>query len=300
MIIILTGGTGLIGQAVLKELVKKNHTLHLLSRKKTSPSCKLFLWPNVKDPLPPKAFPIKEKYGVLHLAGEPVSTWPWTKKTKEKIYSSRIEGTKNLINTIKTLPQTPEWFISAGATGIYGEQQDQTMTETSSIKDQNLFLQKVCKDWEREAFKISELCRTCVFRFGMVLSNKKGFLYEQLKLMKKGIGFNFFSKKETWLSWISLNDLTRMLLWAIENHKVQGLYNATAPQAVTFKEFYQTLRRLAPYKTIPIPTSINLMKFFGGQMMKNLLMSHKVFPEKALKEGFSFQEKDLKSALRNI
>ena len=167
----------MVGQALGQKLSSKNYKIHLLNRKLQNISYphKQFLWPDVTADLPQEAFPKEESYGVIHLAGESISQWPWTKKVKEKIRLSRVEGAKKLITIMKTLSHPPQFFLSASATGIYGDQGDQPLTETSPIPDQNLFLQKVCKDWEAEALKASSICRTLIFRFGVVMSVKKDF-----------------------------------------------------------------------------------------------------------------------------
>ena len=303
MIVVLTGGTGLIGQALGQKLSSKNYKIHLLSRKAQndiSYPCKTFLWPDVKADLPQEAFPKEEDYGVIHLAGEPVSKWPWTKYTKEKIRSSRVEGVKKLVTTVKNLPRPPRFFISASATGIYGEQGDKQLTEASPVVDQNLFLQKVCKEWEEEALNISSICRSLVFRFGIVMSYKKGFLHQQTKWLKKGFLPLVWTQKPLWMSWISLEDLSSILLWAIENKQAKGIYNAVSPKAVLLNEFYKTLSQQTQYKSLKIPFPLFLMKLTGGEMVKNLLVSCKVFPEKALAQGFVFKQEELEEALQLI
>lgn len=300
MIVVLTGGTGLVGQALGQKLSAKNYKIHLLTRKLQDVSypCEQFLWPDVTADLPQKAFPREENYGVIHLAGESVFQWPWTRKVKEKIYLSRVEGAKKLIAIMKTLSHSPQFFLSASATGIYGDQGDQILTEASPISDQNLFLQKVCKNWEAEALKASSVYRTLICRFGVVMSYKKGFLYEQVKWIKRGFLPLILTQNPLWLSWIALEDLDSMILWAIENKKASGIYNAVSPKPVLLKDFYKVFAKQIKYKGIKIPSPLFLMKLVGGEMAKNLLISSKVLPEKALSQGFVFQYPDLEHSLR--
>ena len=295
MIVVLTGGTGLVGQALGQRLSSNNYEIHLLTRKlqKVPYPCKQFLWPDVKVDLPQEAFPKEEDYGVIHLAGEPISQWPWTRKVKEKIYLSRVEGARKLVLKIKNLSHPPQFFLSANAIGIYGDQGDQTLTETSPIPDQDLFLQKVCKDWEEEALKASPICRTLIFRFGIVMSYQKGFLYEQMKWLKRGFRPLILTQNSLWLSWINLEDLSSMILWAVKNKQITGIYNAVSPKPVPLKDFYNILAKQTKYKSIKVPSPLFLMKLAGGEMAKNLLVSSKVFPEKALAQGFVFQYPDL-------
>ena len=299
MVIVLTGGTGLVGQALVKELLRKNYIIHLLSRKSKPedfPSCKIFLWPGVTADLPQAAFPKKTDYGVVYLAGEPVSQWPWTKQVKDKIYSSRVNGTHKLVRALQKLNQPPQFFLSASAIGIYGEQGNKQLTEISPISKQNFFLQKVCKDWEVKALEMSPICRTLIFRLGVVMSYKKGFLRQQAKLP---LIPRVLSPKPNWLSWISLEDLSSMLLWAIENQQVSGIYNAVSPYPVLLQDFYTALARQIKFKSICRPPSpLFLMKWAGGEMTKNLLVSSRALPEKALAQGFVFKKEKLEEALK--
>ena len=235
-------------------------------------------------------FPLDEDYGLVHLAGEPIFSWPWTRAKKEKIRSSRVEGAKRLILTSKDMVRSPQFFLSASAVGIYGEQGDRQMTETSPFTfSQDLFLQKVCQGWEEETLKAKSLCRTLIFRLGLVMSYKKGFLYEQEKWLKRGFLPFVINFKPCWISWISLEDLSRMLLWAIENSKAEGIYNAVSPHSVSLKYFYQSLSQKSRRKSIKVPFPLFLVRKLGGEMVKNLLTSCKVSPEKALTQGFIFK-----------
>lgn len=309
MVIVITGGSGMIAQALGQKLQSQNQSIHLLSRKenlKTDFPCRTFLWRDAGDPPPREAFPEKEKYGVIHLSGEPISKWPWTSSLKKKIQSSRVESAKNLVNTFKNIP-APSFFFSASATGIYGDQGEKLITETSPILDQNLFLQEVCKKWEEEALKASSVCRTVIFRLGIVMSYKKGFLYQQQRLLKKGFYPWILGRKKCWLSWIALEDLISMITWAIDKESVQGIYNATSPHPQTLKEFYKILARKNSEKNqlrsrflpLPLPLPFFLMRWLGGEMTKNLLVACKAHPEKALSENFVFQKPKLKEALEN-
>ncbi|MCZ0932472.1 MAG: TIGR01777 family oxidoreductase [Oligoflexia bacterium] len=302
MIVVITGGTGLVGQALIKKLIQAKHTVYNITRKLRNPKLagyREFLWPECSDKFPMEAFPTKESYGVINLAGEPVSIWPWTKKRKEKIYSSRVNRSQQLVSAFKENP--PQFFISASAIGIYGDQGDQTITEESDKPGQNLFLQKVCLDWEESALRATSISRTVIFRFGIVLSYKKGFLYEQSKWIKKGCLPFVFSFKEHWLSWISIEDLTSLILWAVQNENTRGVYNAVSSQPVSLRRFYFVLKK--QYKSawlplIQIPAPLFLLKRAGGEMFQNLLMSSRVLPAKALSEGFVFKQKDLETALK--
>ena len=298
MIIIVTGGTGLVGRALIKKLIQKKHIVYNLTRNYSSSRAenyKEFLWPEDSE-FPIEAFPKTESYGVIHLAGEPVSVWPWTKKQKAKIYSSRVNRSQQLVSAFKANP--PQFFISASAIGIYGEQEGQALTEESRPAPQSWFLQKVCLDWEKAVLKAGSLSRTVIFRIGIVLSYKKGFLYEQNKWIGKGLLPFVFSLKEHWISWISIEDLASLIVWAVETKNTRGIYNAVSPKPVTLNQFYSILKKQSASRIlIPLPMPLFFLKKAGGEMFQNLLMSSQVLPAKALSEGFTFKQEELDKAL---
>ena len=301
MIFVVTGGTGLVGQALIKKLLEEKHTVYNISRKSRSSAAnyKEFVWPEGSAEFPLEALPKQEDYGVINLAGEPVSSWPWTKKKKEKIYSSRVHRAQQLVSVLEKQP--PQFFISSSAVGIYGEQGGQVITEENSLPIQDFFLQKVCLDWEESALRASSMCRTVIFRLGVVLSYEKGFLYEQSKWIKKGLLPFIFSLKEHWLSWISIEDLTSLILWFIKNSQAKGVYNAVSPEPVPLNRFYFVLKqenKPAKVPFIPLPCPLFVLKAIGGEMFKNLLMNSRVVPGKALSEGFTFKQVGLQKALK--
>ena len=302
MIIILTGGTGLIGQALGKKLSQSGYTLHVLTRspqKKMSYPCKTFLWNSSETP-PIEAFPNSgEDWGVIHLAGESISFWPWTPNRKKRIYESRILGTRNLIHSLKELSSSPNFFISASALGIYGTQKGGIVTESSpSLKSSSLFLEKVCKDWERETSTLnSSSCRTIILRFGMVLSSLGGGFLPYLYSAQKRI--YMWSLKPLWINWIHIQDVVEICLWAIKQKSCRGIYNVTSPTSVTLNEFSKNLFQTLGVKAL-IPLPIFLLKWFGGEMAKNLLANVKVHPERLNKENYSFQYPTLKEALKDL
>ncbi len=299
MTVILTGGTGLIGQALTKKLVKNQYNVHWLSRRlapSLSSSHKVFLWPDMtKDTPPLEAFP--QKYGLIHLAGEPLFQFPWTRQKKKRFFDSRIKSTQRLVQFISQMAHPPQFFLSASAIGIYGERGDESLTENSpSLTPQKLFLQKVCQSWEEEVLKAKNVCRTLIFRIGVVLSYKKGFLFEQKKLPFAPAVFS--GGRACWLSWIALEDLVDMILWVVEDKQTCGIYNATSPHPVLLKDFYTAMTTQSKSKKISIPIPLFLLRRVGGEMTKNLLVSVKAFPEKALSEGFVFKLAQLEEALQ--
>lgn len=301
MIILITGGTGFVGSALIQKLKKEKHKIYLLVRsftKQKDSSLKEFLWLDTNQELPLEAFPKEEDYGIIHLLGEPISQWPWTSRKKKKIYDSRVMGTKNLVETIKTLPNKPQFFLAASATGIYGNQHSKEVFENSPIDNPHLFLQKVCQDWEEEVLKLQELSRVIILRLGLVLSFQGGFLKTQLKWSQAFVPIMMYRDK-LWLSWIHREDLVSLIYWILFKKQIKGIYNATSPQPFDMNSFFDHVSTHLKKKYLRIPQPLFLMRLLGGEMIKNLLVSCYVSSKKILEEGFEFKYKNLEDVFKN-
>ena len=305
MLIVLTGGAGLIGTALVQKLRAGGHRVNLLVRspkkvrKEISRNCGIFLWNALSGPPPKEAFPkTKEPWGAVHLSGENVFRWPWTKAVKKNLYQSRVTGTKNLVQTLSRLPFPPDFFISASAVGIYGT--NESAEESSALEEKGsgkLFLQKICRDWEKEALQAGAFSRTTVFRLGYVLSARGGFLKKQLSLINRKIYGFLKTDRPFWISWIHEEDVTELFLWAVRQSAVKGIYNAVSPAPVTLKDFSTELCRRLNFKPLAPPVPLSFLKFLGGEAAKNLFISYKVFPKRAESQGYVFRHPEIKEAL---
>ena len=303
MVIVITGATGLIGSCLGKKLTQQGHTVHILTRdplsdKKIDYEHKSFLWANSYELPNEKAFPSDVKFGVIHLAGESISEWPWTKIKKKNIYDSRITGTQNLIKVFEKLNNFPEFFISTSAVGVYGDTKNIAVTESYKIEDQKLFLQKICKDWEAEALKLEQFSRVVILRLGIVFSKKSTFLKQQLSLLKFFVPL-LLSFRKIYFAWIHIDDLCSVICNMTHNNS-KGIYNATAPEPSNWSEFYNEMALKLNKKYFRIPTFIFIIKFILGEMGKNMFVSCGAIPQKLQKEKFQFKYKNLSSALDDL
>ena len=285
MKILLTGATGLVGKSLLEN---SNHSFHLLLRKKISTPHPFTLW----EDLNPENLP-QEDFGIIHLAGESVSPLFWTKALKKRILLSRTKTTEKLFKVIKESGRKPLFFISPSAMAIYGDQAEKEVSEEEEIKSQNLFLQDVCLAWEKEARRFEEFSPVTILRLGMVLSPKKGFLDYQKSFLKKGL--LPFPLGNMWLPWISLKDLTSLILWIIETRS-SGIYNAVSTP-VTLKKFYKELKLGFKGFHLPLPLPLFLIKKLGLESLKNMLLSVKASASKLEKKGFHFKDKSLREVI---
>ncbi|OGI20425.1 MAG: TIGR01777 family protein [Candidatus Melainabacteria bacterium RIFCSPHIGHO2_02_FULL_34_12] len=298
MKILITGGTGFIGKALRKELIFNNHELTILSRYKREGSEKLkfisWHWKHPKD----LTEIIDGMDIVINLAGESVAGKKWTPEQKEKLRRSRIETTKAIVEAINKSTKKPKKLISASAVGIYGDRKDEKIIEDSILGSD--FLASICKDWELEARKV-ETCRgtsLVILRFGIVLGANGGALEKILPPFKMFIGGPLGAGKQ-YMSWIALDDVAGIIKYAIDNDHISGIFNATAPNPVTNKEFSNVLGKILNRPSfMPVPAFA--LRFLMGEMADIVLTGQKVLPERVQAAGYEFKYEKLRDALKSI
>ena len=314
--LLLTGGTGFIGRSLCSRLLQKGYEVHLLTRspekidKLFKPSSqgvvsqgsvhrgvspKGYFWDGCKT-LPPQEA-LKGVEYVLHLAGEGVADAPWTKKRKQLIWDSRILSTQNLLQGLKLEKVYPKVFLSASAIGYYGDGGETELTEEKGLKGKD-FLSDLCFHWEKAVKEISSFSETrCLsLRSGLVLSSEGGFLKKILPFFRKGLG-GPLGNGQQWMSWIHLQDMISLLLFALKEEKLQGVVNAVSPNPVRNKTFSKTLGKfLKRPALLPTPT-LALKMFYGKELSSLICSSQRVRPQKLIDQNFSFSFPHLKDAL---
>lgn len=284
---LITGGTGFIGSKLAAEILKDGHDVTILTRKK----------------LADKAIKYIQDFDatnfnydiVINLCGEPISQ-RWSAIRKEKIYNSRINITKKLADIILELKTPPSLVISGSAIGYYGTSNHLIFTEESAPNSQNLFSQKICLNWEKEANKIANKTRLVLVRTGVVVGRNGGIMQKMLLPFKLGLGGKIGAGNQ-YLSWISLQDVIGAINHIINHDDLSGAVNLTAPSAATNLEFSKTLA-----STLNRPCFFNMPKFIAkilfGQMAQELLLNgQNVYPKKLLASGYIFKNKSLKEAI---
>lgn len=218
MKVLLTGATGFVGKHLCKALVADGHSLVVLSRNPAKVATALSVpaapvaWQPERESLPKEALTGVE--AVIHLAGEGIAEKRWSKKQKEKIYQSRVLGTRNLMEGIRVASERPSVVISASAIGFYGDRADEVLYETSSPGSG--FQAEVCRDWERELFQSKiEGTRLVAIRIGIVMGREGGALKKLLPLFKTGLGGPVGNGNQ-WMSWIHIQDLVGIFLLALK------------------------------------------------------------------------------------
>jgi uncharacterized protein (TIGR01777 family) len=295
MKILITGASGLIGQALSQELIARGHTTVAAVRRAPRRNDEV-QWDPQSGVMSPDAFQGVD--AVVHLAGAGIGDKRWTDSYKMEILESRTRGTRLLAETMASLEVKPSVFLSGSAIGIYGVRDDEELTEQSSIGSG--FLADVCRDWEAAAAPATQAgIRTVLLRTGIVLSPKGGALKKQLPLFKLGLGGKFGNGKQ-WQSWISITDEVNAIIHLLTS-SVSGPVNLTAPQPVTNSDFTRTLASVVSRPAIvPIP-SFGPKLLLGGELANALLFTgQRVVPSVLSNDGFQFTHPTLESALRAL
>jgi uncharacterized protein (TIGR01777 family) len=290
MHVVVTGASGLIGRALTSELRKRGAAITGISRTPVGPRHDGITW------VPWEGLPdaVSGSQAVIHLAGAGVADRRWTATRKEELRTSRIETSRQVVEAIQSAGEKPSVLISASAVGYYGDRGEEVLTEESSQGDG--FLAQLCADWETATAGAG--VRSATFRLGLVMSTDGGFLKPQILPFKLGLG-GPIGRGTQYVPWIHVNDVVRMLLWATENNKVEGVFNACAPEPVPQKDFARAMgRALSRPAILPLPPAI--FKLPLGEGASLMTMSTRTLPERAQELGFEFEQADLDAALSDL
>jgi uncharacterized protein len=298
--ILITGGTGLVGNVLCKQLLSNGYKVIVLTRKarqSTITNLAYRLWDVDAQYIDPTA--IQQANHIIHLAGASVAEKRWTAKRKDEILNSRINSGKLLAHAIKTIPNNIETVVSASAQGWYGADAGTIFTET--MPAHNDFLGDTCQKWEQSVQPIQSLGkRLVVLRIGIVLSTKGGALKEFLKPLAFRLATILGNGKQV-ISWIHINDLCAMFMHAINNKAVMGIYNACATNPVSNKELIKTAAAIKFKKWyLPVYVPSFILKLVLGQMSIELLKSTTMDNSKIKQTGFNFSFSHIKQALENL
>jgi uncharacterized protein (TIGR01777 family) len=286
MKVLLTGASGFIGSRLSKRLEAAGHRVLPVSRQAGSG----YDWSDQS-----LARGVRESDAVIHLAGENLFAKRWSVAQKQILGSSRTVPTVKLAALVAE--RKPVCFISSSAVGYYGPNSDAHLHEGSP--QGNDFLAGLCVDWEDAILAASYAgVRTAVIRTGVVLGRGGGALSKMLPPFKLGLGGPLGSGRQ-WVSWIHIDDLISLFLFILENPKASGVFNGTAPQPVTMKEFAQSLGK-ALHRPAVFPVPAPILRLALGEVADILLTGQYVEPRRATEAGFRFQFRDVDSALRNI
>lgn len=238
-------------------------------------------------------------HAVIHLAGEPVAGKRWTAAQKNKIASSRIAGTRFLVDMLQAHAPACKTFIGASAIGYYGPDSvpPKPFTESSPVHPD--FLGTVCRQWEDEENRAARTMRTVNIRIGIVLAPEAGAFREFAKPLGFGVMPILGSGRQV-ISWIHVDDLAQLFVKALEDNTMTGAYNGVAPAPADGATMMRTIAAVKGGLAIPAPVPAFVLKIALGEMSIEILKSCTVSAEKTLRSGFSFRYPDLHSAVTQL
>jgi uncharacterized protein (TIGR01777 family) len=288
----ITGASGFVGRAVAGHARRRGHEIIAFSR---DPSKR------VRDAVETRLFSLDappdlgECEAIIHLAGEPILGF-WTANKRRAIVASRVQGTRRIVEAIAALDQKPEVLVAASAIGFYGNGGDSILDE--SAPQGGGFLAETTAAWEKESLAATEVLRVVPVRIAVVLGRGGGALRVMEGVFRAGLG-GVIGSGAQWMSWIHIEDLARLMVFAVEDLDVRGPINASAPWPVPHREFVKTLARI-----VRRPAWFGVPAFAVRTVLRGLadelLESKRVVPSAATDAGFDFKFPELEPALCDI
>lgn len=296
MIIAVTGSSGLIGSALMHALEADGHLVRPVVRRPPNEGKHEIRWDPAGGMIDAAEFPDVD--AVVHLAGENLAAHRWTPAFKQKILDSRVRSTTLLCQTLAGLASKPAVLVSASAIGYYGNRGAEPLDESS--QPGSGFLADVCRQWEAAATPARDASiRVVNLRTGFVLSKAGGGLAKMLTPFRLGLG-GVIGSGHQYMSWIVLDDLVRVIQFALSAAALNGPVNAVAPTPVTNREFTKTLGRVLNRPTVlPMPAFAARLAF--GEMADEMLLGGARVEPRALSAArFEFTYPQLEPALCHI
>jgi hypothetical protein len=300
MQIVVTGGTGFIGRPLCASLCQEGHRVTLLTRRiEAQGSCgstvtavewngrQAGAWEDCLDGAD----------AVINLAGAPIADGPWTEARKQLLMESRVLTTRLLVDALSRRSLKPRTLISASGIGYYGASDDRVLDEGAAHGQG--FLADLALAWEAEALRAAEVgVRVVLLRTGMVLEQDGGALPKMLLPFRLFAGGPIMPGTQ-WVSWIHRRDHIGLIQWALTATNVSGPVNAVAPEAVTMKQFCNSIGRVLHRPSwLPVPGFA--LHLALGELGTLMTTGQRVNPAKALAGGYVFRYPTLEPALRAI
>ncbi|PSR18484.1 TIGR01777 family protein [filamentous cyanobacterium CCP3] len=305
MKIAITGATGFVGSRLVERLQADGHSVVVLTRsvehgRHVFPAAN---FPNVEvvaySPLESGEWQtglFSGCDGVVNLAGAPISE-RWSDEHKQAILDSRQIGTQKLVEALAKADPKPTVWVNASAIGYYGTSETATFDETSTPIE-NDFLSQVCQAWEGAAQSVKDYgTRLVILRFGIVLG-MGGAVAKMLTPFRMFAGGPIGSGQQ-WFSWIHRDDVVSLIMKALQEPQMEGVYNATAPNPVRMGEFCKTLGKVLNRPSwLPVPDFV--LEAILGDGAQVVLEGQQVLPKRTEASGFTYHYNQLQAALEDI
>ena len=289
--VLVAGGTGFVGQRLVDALLARGDEVCVVTRKVAGrPEREHLRWA--------EWLPALDGFdAVVHLAGAGIFDGRWTAKRKAILRSSRLASTHRIVEALGTATPRPRAFVCASAIGIYGDCGERVLTEEAAPGDD--YLATLCRDWEAEAARASEHgVRTTSVRIGVVLGLGGGALTKLLLPFKLGLGGPIGAGRQS-MSWVHVDDLVRLLLHALDDERLSGPVNATAPGVVSNAEFSRALGR-ALHRPALLPLPPLALRLALGEVAEVLTGSQNCSAQKSQAAGFEYRFPALDAALADL
>ncbi|MBK1879776.1 TIGR01777 family oxidoreductase [Pelagicoccus mobilis] len=294
MRVAITGGSGFLGTQLRALLGGLGHEVFVVTRRGRDEND--IVWNPYRGEIDRGA--MEGMDAVIHLAGENLSSGRWTEERKKRLWSSRVDSTRFLVDVMGTLKSPPGVFLSGSGVGIYGNDPEAERTECSNPGDG--FLAELCKAWEKEAIRAESLdTRVCLLRTGVVIDPRGGALQKMLPAFRLGLGGPLGSGRQ-WFPWISVEDWIGAVGWLLSDSRARGAVNLVAPEAMRQGEFARCLGRgVRRPAMLPAP-ALALKGALGEMADEALLSSCRVKPEILDSLGYSFVDPELSGLLTRV
>ncbi|MEI7845758.1 MAG: TIGR01777 family oxidoreductase [Chloroflexota bacterium] len=300
MKILISGGTGFIGTALMRSLLFDEHSVSILSRnpqKSNLPSgVKVIGW----DGQSTKGWlnEFESVDAVVNLAGETVGRWPWNDARKQAILESRVKAGKVMTEAFQLAKRKPAILIQSSGIGYYGPQGDQIVSEISPVGDD--FMANVASSWESSSASMDNIpgVRRIIIRTSLVLDSREGVLPLMALPVRMFVGGPLGNGRQG-VSWIHIEDEVRAIRFLLQQETSQGAYNLTSPNPVSNAVFIRKLSQ-ALGRPFWMPTPAFALKLTLGEMSTLLLDGQYVMPTRLIESGFKFKYENVYEALHNL
>src|SRR5690606_38171033 len=287
--ILIAGGTGFVGKALIKHLVNCGYMVYVLTRRNKISSMeniRYFEWDIKKGFIDEKAFEGVSK--IINLTGANITEKRWTEKRKVEIIESRTKAIDLLFTYVKTRNFSIDIFISSSAVGYYGAiTTDEIFTEKSNNGSD--FLASVCRKWEKTALQFDSLgVATVILRKGVVLGRDGGMYQKLAPLAKLGINTSLGNGRQ-YLPWIDIRDLVRLYEFILKTDELNGVFNAVSSEHIMMNDFSKALLRSFGKTSFLPNVPAFLVRLFLGEMSVMLLKGSRVSNYKIKQTGFKFE-----------
>lgn len=295
-IVWIAGGSGLVGQRLVKEMDADKFDVFVLSRKKSlkNDSTKAIQWDTRSKTIDSDILPDH----IINLAGAGIADSRWTKERKELLVSSRVDSAETLRVYLKNKNHKVKSYLGASAVGFYGNRKNEILSEGSLPG--NEFMSECCVLWEKASHEMSGVAeRVCIYRIGIVLSKWGGALPKML-MTKPLYVFNYFGNGQQYYPWIHIQDLVRFIIYTMEHSDLKGIYNTVAPQQITNKNMMKEITNTNKWNGLLLSAPSFILKMVLGEMSAVVLNSNRIDSQKITESGYKFQFTQVGEAVKDI